>query len=36
MLARYKEAAEAVLRFRNPYGDSKDHTLRAAAVRLML
>lgn len=35
MLARYKEAAEAVLRFRAARGDSKDHLLRSAAVGLV-
>ena len=35
MLARYKEAAEAVLRFRQARADSKDHLLRRAAVGLV-
>ena len=35
MLVCYKEAAEAVLRFRNAHGDSKDHALRAASVGLV-
>ena len=35
MLARYKEAAEAVLKFRQARADSKDHLLRRAAVGLV-
>lgn len=35
MLARYKEVVDAVLTFREAWGDSKEHLLRRAAISLI-